>query len=74
VLRRPDGTNAGIECNQSPTPIQNVQMFVFARTSHLDPVFAPEHVVDFGEVVRSRREIVDVTFWCEVLLLVGLFA
>jgi hypothetical protein len=41
--------------------------------SRLDLVFAPEHVVDFGEVVRSRREIVDAAFWCEVLFLVGLF-
>ena len=46
---------------------------LFARTSRFDLVFAPEHVVDFGEVVRSRREIVNAAFWCEVLLLVGLF-
>jgi hypothetical protein len=56
-----------------PTPIPNAQMLVLARTLRLDLVFAPEHVVDFGEVVRSRREIVDAAFWCEVLLLVGLF-
>jgi hypothetical protein len=56
------------------TPSQNVQMLVFARSSRLDLVFAPEHVVDFGEVVRSRREIVDAAFWFEILLLVGLFA
>ena len=56
-----------------PTPTQNVQMLVLARTSRLDLVFAPEHVVDFGEVVRSRREIVDAAFWCEVPFLVGLF-
>jgi len=54
-------------------PTQNVQMLVLARTSRLDLVFAPEHVVDFGKVVRSRREIVDAAFWCEVLFLVGLF-
>jgi hypothetical protein len=56
-----------------PTPTQNVQMLILARTSRFDLVFAPEHVVDFGEVVRSRREIVDAAFWCEVLFLVGLF-
>lgn len=63
-----------VECNQNPTPTQNVQVLVRAPVLCLDLILPPEHIVHLGQVVGPRSQVLNAALGREVLLLVRLFA